>query len=170
MFILCNLELFKNLLKMMATPNRIFLALLIYLSWSAADSFSWDSFDGPSYVPEVHNQNLPNPCNAGWVYSAVDVLNSRMKINQKSPSLDHEISAKTMLNCYGLEKGCQWVLGGLFRETPARPLNGSKTTTSRRPLARAPRDAPRTTAASTARMGSAKIMAIRYSPLTTPEI
>jgi hypothetical protein len=72
--------------------NLCKIALLIVLftvaQSQAPDQFSWDSVNGTSYIPEVHNQNFPSPCNSGWAFSAVDVFNSRMKIKRKSASPD----------------------------------------------------------------------------------
>jgi hypothetical protein len=69
---------------MCPTIPRIFLlVLLMGLALGAPDSFSWDNVNETTFVPEVHSQNFPGVCNSGWAFSAVDVLNSRMKIKRK---------------------------------------------------------------------------------------
>jgi hypothetical protein len=80
--------------------NRLILILLfLCLTISAPPSFSWDNINGTSFVPEVHNQNLPYPCNSGWAFSTVDVFNSKMKIGRKAASPDYEIAVQVLLSC-----------------------------------------------------------------------
>ena len=67
--------------------------LIIFVVFALAasqipDQFSWDNVNGTSFVPEVHSQNFPTPCNSGWAFSAVDTFNSRMKIRRKAASPD----------------------------------------------------------------------------------
>lgn len=65
------------------------LILVLGLSYcQAPDQFSWDSLNGTSFITPASNQNFPSPCNSGWAFSAIDVLNSRIKKFRNSASPD----------------------------------------------------------------------------------
>lgn len=73
------------------------------------DNFSWDNYNGTSFVTDVRNQNFPAACNSGWALSAVDLINSRIKIDRNAQSPDVSISAQVLLSCDNYDYGC---LGG----------------------------------------------------------
>lgn len=73
---------------------------------AAPDHFSWDNVDGITYLPEIHSQNYPQPCQSGWAFSAIDVLNSRLKIRRKAASPDLEMGVQVLLSCDELDFGC----------------------------------------------------------------
>lgn len=91
---------------------NIFIILAIGLSTvtgTSPDQFSWDNYNNTSFLGTVSNQNFPNVCNSGWAFSAIDVLNSRMKIRRKAASPDISLSVQVLLSCDTLDFGC---LGG----------------------------------------------------------
>lgn len=75
------------------------LLLTLSISLTTPSSYSWSDLNGTSFVPEVHNQNMPAPCSSGWAFSAIDVFNSRMKIRRQGASPDLEISSQVLLSC-----------------------------------------------------------------------
>lgn len=83
--------------------------LLITISAQSGDRFSWDDFNGTSYMTDVRNQNFPYVCNSGWALSAIDSLNSRLKIARQAASPDITLSAQVLLSCDELDFGCMGV-------------------------------------------------------------
>ena len=75
----------------------------------APSSFSWDNYNGTSFLLSVPNQNFPSACNSGWAFSTINVLNSRIKIKRRAASPDISLSVQVLLSCDTSDYGC---LGG----------------------------------------------------------
>jgi hypothetical protein len=86
-------------MNLIINTHTILILLSLSFTLSAPPSFTWDNVNGTSFVPEVHNQNIPYPCNSGWAFSTVDVFNSKMKIGRRAASPDFEISVQVLLSC-----------------------------------------------------------------------
>lgn len=105
---------------------RIFMIYILVITISAQsnDRFSWDDFNGTSFITDVRNQNFPNACNSGWALSSIDILNSRLKIARMAASPDITLSSQVLLSCDELDFGCMGVFFILFRDNLYLPLDG----------------------------------------------
>lgn len=81
-------QLTQSLTKFNMFFMLVSLSLLSLSACQTPDQFSWDNYNNINYLPEIHSQNYPQPCQSGWAFSAVDVLNSRLKIKRKAASPD----------------------------------------------------------------------------------
>lgn len=63
-------------------------------------AFDWrDVGGGKSLVTADWNQNVPEPCQSGWVHAAASALNDRIKIARAGAFPDVMISRQALLNC-----------------------------------------------------------------------
>ena len=93
--------------------------LLAFKSSQFDSQFSWDNVNGTSFVGQSRNQNFPAACNSGWAFSAIDVLNSRVKIRRNGESPDISLSPQVLLSCDNTNYGC---MGVFFTFIQGEPL------------------------------------------------
>jgi hypothetical protein len=94
----------------------VFFTLLISFSNSLSavgdlpDNYSWDNINGVNFLGPVRNQNFPFNCNSGWAFSAIGVLEARIKKRRNASSPDISLSPQVLLSCDTANFGCLGVL------------------------------------------------------------